>query len=73
MSKLGTLSDDELAVRIQRLRREQLRRAGKSHTCARCGVTFIARAGALYCSGACRVAKFRATATSNTSTEGRPL
>ena len=53
------MSDADLARRIRRLRGEQLRRAGRTHTCARCGGEFHARSGARYCSGACRVAAFR--------------
>jgi len=53
------MSDADLARRIRRLRGEQLRRVGRTHTCARCGAEFHARSGARYCSGACRVAAFR--------------
>ena len=60
MDELAALPDAELARRIQWLRREQLRRADRTHACARCGKEFHARAGARYCSGACRVAAFRA-------------
>jgi hypothetical protein len=60
MAALTRLSDADLAQAIRRLRTEQLRRAGKTHTCDNCGKAFHARSGACYCSGACRVAAFRA-------------
>jgi hypothetical protein len=60
MADLAALSDDDLAWWITQLRKEQLRRKGKSHTCGRCGTRFMARAGARYCSAKCRVAACRA-------------
>ena len=62
------MSDADLADRIRRLRREQLRRDGKTHRCVECGKYFQARAGACYCSGACRVAAFRARSRATDST-----
>lgn len=69
---LKTISDAELARRIRLLRVEQLRRAGKTHICARCGMAFHARSGARYCSGACRVAAFRARAARPESGKALP-
>ena len=60
MNALTNVSDADLAARVHRLRHEQLRRAGKSHSCDKCGDLFYARMGALYCSGACRIAAYRA-------------
>ena len=60
MADLAALSDDDLALWITQLREEQLRRKGKSHICGRCGIRFMARAGARYCSAKCRVAAYRA-------------
>lgn len=57
---VAVLSDVDLTQQIGYLRHEQLRRAGKTHACARCGTAFCARAGARYCSGRCRVAACRA-------------
>jgi hypothetical protein len=70
MARLATISDADLARRIRRLRGEQLRRVGKTHTCVRCGGEFHARSGASYCSGACRVAAFRMRARAAGSTGG---
>lgn len=60
MTRLATMSDAEVTRRIRQLRTEQLRRAGKAHTCAVCGTEFFARADARLCSGRCRARLFRA-------------
>ena len=72
MTRPESLSNDELVAQIRRLRYEQMRRAGKTHRCARCGSLFVARADARYCSSACRVATFRATPLSAPTRESGP-
>lgn len=70
MTELVTLSDADLAVQLRWLREEQLRRAGKTHSCMQCSAEFHARAGARYCSGACRVAAFRLRSRKASATRG---
>lgn len=53
------LDDRQLdALRVD-VRGEQLRRRGALRICSWCHSDFWARAGAVYCSGRCRVASFR--------------
>lgn len=43
-----------------RIKHEHLNRRNAYRTCANCGTTWLARAGALYCQPKCRLAAFRA-------------
>lgn len=43
-----------------RIKHEHLNRRNAYRTCAHCGATWLARAGALYCQPKCRLAAFRA-------------
>lgn len=60
MDDLKEVSDAELSVLAGAVRRERLRRQGSWITCANCGERALARRGARFCSGRCRVAAFRA-------------
>jgi len=61
VTDLASLSDAKLTGLDRDLRQERLRRRGSWMTCARCGTEKLAKSGARYCSGRCRMAAFRAT------------
>jgi hypothetical protein len=70
MVELTDLSDADLAEQMRSLREEKLRRAGKAHSCAKCGAEFYGRADARYCSAACRVAACRVRSRTAPATRG---
>lgn len=59
MRGLRERTDDDLRAMATDIRREQLRRADRWHTCRICSTEFLARAGAEYCSGRCRTVAHR--------------
>ena len=59
MQEIASLSWSELETLRKQVRFERLLRAERWHACARCGTSFLARAGAAYCSGRCRTADYR--------------
>jgi hypothetical protein len=70
MVELMNLSDADLAAQARAVREEKLRRAGKEHSCAKCGAGFYGRADARYCSVACRVAACRVRSRTAPATRG---
>ncbi|NYE19455.1 DUF488 family protein [Microbacterium immunditiarum] len=60
MVELEALSLGELQALRLGVLREIRRRSGELHACTRCGIKFIARAGARFCSTKCRTAAHRA-------------
>lgn len=68
--KLVSRSDESLLALARDVRQEQLRRHGRTHTCAACGKGFVARAGARTCSTTCRVRAQRARARSSRKERG---
>jgi hypothetical protein len=60
MATVERMDDLTLENLRQRVRLRRLKLAGSSHQCGWCSTIFYGRAGALYCSGRCRTAHYRA-------------